>query len=95
MNTEELIAYLLTPVAQVAIIIGLAEIVKRFGLNTKYIPLVDIGLGLVSGILVYGIVLEYGIIQGLLIGLFMGLSACGLFSGVKNLTERSDENEGY
>ena len=88
MDIKELIAYLLTPVAQVALIIGIAELVKRVGLNSKWIPLVDLGLGLASGIGVYGFALDYGIVNGIMVGLALGLSACGLFSGIKNLTEK-------
>ena len=90
MDTEiaELIAYLLTPVAQVALIIGIAELVKKIGLDSKWIPLVDLGLGLASGIGVYGFALGYGVVNGIMVGLALGLSACGLFSGVKNLTQK-------
>ena len=84
----DLIAYLLTPVAQVGLIIGIAELVKRVGLKSKWIPLVDLGLGLASGIGVYGFALGYGIVSGIMVGLALGLSACGLFSGVKNLTQK-------
>ena len=85
MDIGELIAYLLTPVAQVALIIGIAELVKKVGLPSRWIPLVDVGLGLLSGILVYGVALGYGILNGVLVGLAIGLSACGLFSGIKNV----------
>lgn len=91
MDITELIAHLLNPFVHVGLIIGIAEIIKRLGLPKKYIPLVDVALGLLSGICVYGIGLEYGVINGILIGLAMGLSACGLFSGIKNLTEKKSD----
>ena len=87
MELEELVKYLLTPAAQVATIIALTEIVKRLGLNKQYIPVFDVIFGLISGIVVYGLYLHYGIVQGVLIGFFIGLSACGLFSGIKNVAE--------
>ena len=87
MNTMELIEYLLTPMAQIALIIGVAEIIKRMGFNRKYIPLIDLGLGLVSGICVFGLMLGYDIAHGAVIGVALGLSACGLFSGIKNVKE--------
>lgn len=90
MNVNDLIVYLLTPSAQVALIIGLAEIVKRLGLESKWIPLVDIALGLLSGICVYG--KTQGILNGVILGIALGLSACGLFSGIKNLTEKRADN---
>ena len=85
MNTQDLISYLLTPVAQVALIMGLAEVIKRFGLETKWIPLIDLGLGVLSGVCVYGA--KYGIVQSVILGIALGLSACGLFSGIKNTLE--------
>ena len=87
MDINDLIVYLLTPAAQVALIIGLAELVKRAGLDSRYIPIVDVILGLISGIVVYGMAMDHGIINGVMLGLAFGLSACGLFSGIKNLTE--------
>lgn len=93
MDINELLTYLFTPVAQVAVIIGLAEIIKRAGLDKRYIPMVDLVLGLISGIFVYGYVLEYGIADGIILGIALGLSACGLFSGIKNTVEESDVDE--
>ena len=94
MGIDDLIKYLLTPVAQVALIIGLAEIIKRVGFPVKYIPLIDLALGIVSGICVYGIAMEYGFIYGVIVGISLGLSACGLFSGIKNVTEGKDGKNG-
>ena len=87
METSELVNYLLTPAAQVLVIIALAELVKRLELfDSKYIPLLDVGLGMVSGIIVFGIMQGLGIMTGILLGVAIGLMACGLFSGVKNVT---------
>lgn len=85
---DDLLNYLLAPVGQVALIIGLAQLAKNLGLNAKYIPLFDVLCGLVGGILVYFIEFKYDFIQSIMIGLAIGLSACGLFSGIKNLTEK-------
>ena len=88
MDTNELITYLLSPIAQVGIIIALAEIVKQLELfDSKYIPLLDLALGIVSGILVFGIMQGLGIMTGAMLGIALGLMACGLFSGVKNVTK--------
>lgn len=88
MDTSELINYLLTPAAQVLVIIALAELIKRLELfDSKYIPLVDLILGIVSGIIVFGIMQGLGWLTGLLLGVALGLMACGLFSGVKNVTK--------
>lgn len=93
MDIKELINYLLTPMAQVALIIGLAELVKKAGLSTRWIPLVDVGLGLISGIVIFGITMGYGVINGCIVGIAEGLSACGLFSGIKNLMEKRETDE--
>lgn len=88
MELNDLITYLLSPVAQVALIIGLAEVIKRMNwFDKEYIPIVDVVLGLTSGILVYGQMMGMGIGKGIILGIAEGLSACGLFSGVKNISE--------
>lgn len=84
---DELLEYLISPIAQVALIIGLAELAKKAGLPKRFIPIVDVGIGLLSGIGIYGMALGYGIVKGIILGVAMGLSACGLFSGVKNLVK--------
>lgn len=88
MSIDELLNYLLTPAAQIALIIGIAELIKRSGFKTKYIPLIDLGLGVVSGVCVFGLMLGQGLAQGAVIGIALGLSACGLFSGIKNISEK-------
>ena len=88
MDINELLTYLLTPVAQVALIMALAELVKRVGLDSRYIPLVDLGLGILSGVMIYTVYSGMQAIEGVVIGIALGLSACGLFSGVKNVSEK-------
>lgn len=85
MDIDEFMTYLFTPIVQVALIIGLAEVVKRLGMETRFIPLFDVAIGLIGGIIIYGVDLGYGILRGALIGIALGLEACGLFSGCKNL----------
>lgn len=92
MDINELLTYLLTPAAQVAIIIALAELVKRLGLDKRFIPLVDLGFGILSGVLIYTIYMAMHPIEGIVIGTALGLSACGLFSGVKNVAEKIKED---
>ena len=87
MELNELLKYLLTPAAQIALIIGLAELAKKLGFPSRFVPLIDVVLGLVSGVVVFGLALDVGILNGVLLGLAMGLSACGLFSGIKNVAE--------
>ena len=88
MTTDELINYLLSPIGLTALVIGLAELCKKCGLPSKWIPLVDVLLGLFGGIFVFGLEFNYGLLKGVVIGLAIGLSACGLFSGIKNVLEK-------
>ena len=86
MDADDFLSYLVSPVSIIGLIIGLAEIVKLLNVDPKLIPLVDLMLGLFFGVCLYGIFFGYGIIQGGLIGIALCLSACGLFSGFKNLS---------
>lgn len=91
MSVDELINYLLSPIGLTALVIGLAELAKKVGCPTKYIPLIDLGLGLMGGLAVFGYELGYGAFKGIIIGIAIGLSACGLFSGVKNIIKNEEE----
>lgn len=88
MDINELITYLLTPVAQIAIIMAIAEIIKKLGMNSKYIPVIDLALGLIFGLVIYTAEMNYSPVEGILVGLALGLSACGAFSGIKNFIEK-------
>jgi len=66
----------------IAIIVGISQIVKTLGLKTKYIPLLNLILGIVLTVfLTSHVSLQEGILQGLIIG----LSASGLFDQTKIL----------
>jgi hypothetical protein len=78
---EELLVYAGIPA--VLLIIGLAEIAKGLGFNVKFIPVLNLILGLVAGI---GLNLD-DITKGVFLGIAVGLSASGLYSGVKNTKE--------
>lgn len=93
MNIEELSIFLLAPVSQIALIVGIAEIIKKLGMNKKFIPLFDLLLGLISGVGIYGVYLKYGVPVGIVIGIALGLSACGLFSGIKNVITTENKKE--
>ena len=90
MTFDELLTFVLSPAAQIALIIGLAELAKKTGLPARWVPLLDLALGLLSGILVFGVLLGKGIALGIPVGIALGLSACGLFSGVKNVVQYGD-----
>ena len=91
---SELMEMLLTPAAQVALIIGLAELCKKVGVPTRWIPVIDLVLGLISGICVYGLMLDYTVAYGAIAGVALGLSACGLFSGIKNVAGIGGKEDG-
>lgn len=85
MNTSELINYLITPVAQVALVMAIAEVAKIIGLKSRFIPILDVVVGILFGVLNFTIYQNMQIFEGIILGLAIGLSACGLFSGIKNV----------
>jgi len=75
---EELLVYAGIPA--MFLIMGIAELLKGLGFNPKFIPVVNLILGLVAGI---GLNTD-DVIKGIFVGLAVGLSASGLYSGIKN-----------
>lgn len=82
---EKLSDNFLTPTLHIALIMAVAEILKGIGLPHSAIPLMDIALGMTSAVFMYE--KQYGLYKSVVIGLIFGLSACGMFSGVKNVME--------
>ena len=82
---ENIIEYLLQPAGQIALIIGLAELLKQLGVPARWIPLFDLVMGIVSGCLVYAVGMGYAWVNAIMLGIAMGLAACGLFSAIKNV----------
>lgn len=75
-------------VSAVVVIVGIIEIVKTvFGLDSKLAPVLAIALGLVAsfGWTYYSDTAAY---EAVIVGLTVGLSAVGLYSGTKNVKER-------
>ena len=85
MDFDTIIEYLLQPAGQIALIIGLAELLKHIGVPARWIPLCDVGMGVASGCLVYAVGMGYAWINAIMLGIAMGLAACGLFSAIKNV----------
>lgn len=71
-------------VALVPIIVGLAEVAKRIGFPKKFIPVLDLALGLAAG---FFYVAPGNYAEAVLVGIALGLSASGLYSGVKNVAQ--------
>lgn len=64
----------------VPVLIGLLEVIKKTGFNSKFIPALAIVLGVVLGVIYSGCELK----EGILMGIVVGLSSVGLYSGVDN-----------
>lgn len=75
-------------VAVVPLIIGTVQLLKRYGLPAKYSPFVAIFFGLAVSFLY----ITSDIKEGIIIGLMLGLSASGLYSGGKNLMENGHKD---
>ena len=78
---EELLVYAGIPA--VLLIMGIAEMLKGLGFNAKFLPIVNLMLGLAAGIILN----QNDVLKGIFTGLAVGLSASGLYSGVKNTKE--------
>jgi len=75
---DQLTAY---GIALVPVIIGLSELLKRFGLPTRFIPLAAMAMGLFFS---FFYLAPGEPKKAILFGTVLGLSAIGLFSGTKN-----------
>lgn len=70
----------------IGIVVGLSQIVKTIGLQTKYVPLLNLTLGIVLGVLF----LEGNIKTNVFQGIIIGLSASGLFDHTKIMKKDVD-----
>ncbi|MDR4172138.1 holin [Bacillus nitratireducens] len=70
----------------IGIVVGLSQIVKTVGLQTKYVPLLNLTLGIVLGVLFLGGDIKTNVFQGTIIG----LSASGLFDHTKIIKKDDD-----
>lgn len=77
-------------VAIVGLIVGLVEVLKKAGLPRRFLPLSSLIFGVAAGIFY---IQPSDLKAGIIIGLMIGLSASGLYSGTKNTFEKNGENE--
>lgn len=70
-------------VAIIPLILALVQFFKKVGLPEKYSPVIAVLFGLLAGIFY----LDAPIKEGIIVGLMLGLSATGLYSGTKNLVK--------
>lgn len=75
-------------VVLIPLIMGIVELLKRAGINKKLLPLISLVIGIGVGV-VY--VANFDWKQGVLVGAMLGLSASGLYSGSKNILEKSGD----
>lgn len=73
----------------VLLIMGIAQLLKNTGFNAKYIPIINLVLGLTVGIVLN----MSDITKGVFVGLAVGLSASGLYSGSKNVMQGYKDNK--
>ena len=83
-NIDDFLPNLIAPSTIIGTIMGIAEVLKIAGLLSKVIPLLDVFLGLVFSLFLYSNVLGQDVVKSAVFGIVLGLSACGLFSGIKN-----------
>lgn len=72
-------------IAIIPLLIGILEVFKKLGLTEKYVPIASLVLGIGIGITLFG---GGDAIEGVVQGIFIGLSAVGLYSGTKNTIEK-------
>ncbi|MEX0137528.1 holin [Bacillus nitratireducens] len=70
----------------IGVVVGLSQIAKTIGLQTKYVPLLNLTLGIVLGVLFLGGDIKTNVFQGIIIG----LSASGLFDHTKIMKKDVD-----
>ncbi|HHW74859.1 MAG TPA: hypothetical protein GX744_06340 [Firmicutes bacterium] len=75
---DQLTAY---GVALIPIIVGLSELLKRFGLPNRFVPIAALVMGLFFS---FFYLAPGEPKRAILFGAVLGLSAIGLFSGTKN-----------
>ncbi|WP_309121001.1 hypothetical protein [Paenibacillus sp.] len=74
-------------IALIPIIIALVGLAGKMGVGVRLLPAVALVLGLAGGFIY---VAPEDPPQAILVGLVMGLSAIGAYSGVKNTVEKRD-----
>ena len=72
--------------AMIGVVVGTSQIAKITGLQTKYIPLFNLTLGITLGVLFLSQDIKMNLFQGMIIG----LSASGLFDHTKIVKKDAD-----
>lgn len=71
----------------VAVVSGLTEVIKATGtVNTKYIPLLTIAIGMLTGALATTL-FDVELTKMIWAGAIAGLASCGLYDGIAGIKE--------
>ena len=62
----------------IPVVVGVVQVIKMTGLSSRYLPVISLILGMVGAVLI-GAFDSTSLVQGVIVG----LSASGLWSGVK------------
>jgi len=77
---------LISGVSAIPIILGLVQLARLFGLKEKYAPLLTVALGELASITYY-FYRNQTWYEAVIVGLVLGLSAIGLYSGTRETME--------
>ena len=69
-----------------AIVFGFVAVIKALGINKKFAPVFAVVFGLIFTFMAY-FIKDIGLLNAILGGIIIGLSAVGLWSGPKNVLE--------
>ncbi len=78
-------------VALVPVIMGMVQLLKKSGMPKKYSPLASITLGILSGLFYMA---PDDPRKAIFLGIVVGLTSVGLYSGTKNTMEEMSYNKG-
>lgn len=79
-------------VAVVPIILAIIQALKMIGMPNKYSPIASIGLGVIVGFIFRHETADLS--QTILAGVTYGLSASGLYSGIKHTSNNIQKQDG-
>lgn len=68
----------------IAVLVGISEIAKKLNLPVKYVPLMNLLLGIVCGFFV----VDAPVFEQVITGAIIGLSASGLYDQKKIVTKK-------
>lgn len=80
----------ITDVLLIGLIIGVVQVFKMAGMGEKLAPAISVVLGVASGVF---IAYPADVKSGIIFGLMIGLSACGLYSGTKNTISKPPDSK--